>query len=424
MKLLLVDDEWFTREGIMERIPWEEIGIEQVEQADDGVNALLVAEQFEPDILLTDVRMPRMDGTELAYAMREKYPSCYIIFMSGFTDKEYMKAAINVSATAYIEKPIEIVELKSAIAKAVLLAGKDKQMKDMKQHFNKSIPVLRQELALLLLRRTASEDTMLEFIRVSIPEFPIETNYVTLLVKPFPAEPNQAQAINELLFKNITQTIMNVMNREGLQVITSIKDDELVVAHCCVKGVDLSSVHEASKKLADQLNQICETQISIGSSVPSLLKVYHSYLSALANFGKQGWAPGGPSLWIAKADVIEVSGEASEEKLKKNPMVGEIVQYIDGHYQDEGLSLQQISEHMYLTPSYMCVIFKDDTNTTINQYIATVRIEKAKDMLKDNRVKVKEVAAMVGYSDSNYFAKIFKKHTGLTPVEFRELANR
>ncbi len=423
MKLLLVDDEWFTREGIMDKLPWEELGIQQVEQADDGVNALEVAERFEPDIVLTDVRMPRMTGTELAYAIRERFPSCYIIFMSGFTDKEYMKAAINVSATAYVEKPIDLAELKAAIEKAVLLANQARQLTDMKQHFDMSLPVLQQELAWQLVRRNVSEDTLTEFLRIAYPDIPVGETYATVLIKPFQQDDDSHE--NELLlFKSVTQTMMNVFAREGLQVISSVKDDELVVAHCCLKEAELCQLRDVCQKLSEMLNKVCETQISIGEPVSGILQVRRSYTSALANFGTLGWKPGGPPLVVAEPAAADDADEAAEERQRKNPLVGDILAYIYRHYADDRLSLQQISQHMYLTPSYMCVIFKDETNTTINQYIAAVRIEKAKDMLQDSRVKVKDVAAMVGYCDSNYFAKIFKKHTGLTPIEFRELANR
>ncbi len=422
MKLLLVDDEWFTRDGIMESLPWEELGIAQVEQADDGVNALEVVEQFQPDILLTDVRMPRMTGTELAYAIRERFPSCYIIFMSGFTDKEYMKAAINVSATAYVEKPIQIAELKAAIEKAVLLARRARQIKDMEQHYDMSIPVLRQELAWLLVRKNMSQDTLLEFFRIAYPELPLDADYATILIKPFQPE-HESQENVTLLFKTVIQTMGHAFARDGLQMLASVKDDELVVAHCCLKDVESGALREACLRLSESLNKICESQISIGIAVSGILQVQQSYAAALASYGELGWKPGGPSLVIADTAAVDDRAAAAEQP-KKNPLVSQILTYIDDHYAEDSLSLQQISEHMYLTPSYMCVIFKDETNITINQYIATARIEKAKEMLRDSRVKVKDVAVMVGYNDSNYFAKIFKKHTGLTPVEFRELANR
>ena len=77
IKFLIVDDEIFTREGIIEMIPWDTFGITDVRQAFDGIDAMSIASTFKPNILLTDVRMPRMNGIELAFKIRKLYPNCY-----------------------------------------------------------------------------------------------------------------------------------------------------------------------------------------------------------------------------------------------------------------------------------------------------------------------------------------------------------
>lgn len=126
-KLLIIDDEDNTREGIIESISWDKIGISQVEQADDGVNALKKTSTFAPDIILTDVRMPRMDGIELSFKLKELYPDCKIIFMSGYSDKEYLMSAIQLKAVNYIEKPINIHELEQAVRDAVEMCREDQK---------------------------------------------------------------------------------------------------------------------------------------------------------------------------------------------------------------------------------------------------------------------------------------------------------
>lgn len=116
MKLLLVDDERFTREGIYSLTPWKELGIDEVITAEDGEDGLEKALLFAPEIILTDVKMPRMDGVDMSFKIREKFPDCSIIFMSGYADKEYLKSAIRLSAVNYIEKPFQPEELHSTLA--------------------------------------------------------------------------------------------------------------------------------------------------------------------------------------------------------------------------------------------------------------------------------------------------------------------
>ena len=126
VKLLLVDDESFTRQGILETISWETLNIGEIREAYDGQNALEVLKDFEPDILLTDVRMPRLNGIELSFKIRDLYPNCSIIFMSGFSDKEYLKSAIHLKAISYVEKPIDLGELEISLRSAATEAQKSK----------------------------------------------------------------------------------------------------------------------------------------------------------------------------------------------------------------------------------------------------------------------------------------------------------
>ena len=107
MKLLIVDDEKLTREGLVASINWKSLGISQVFQADDGLNGLALAKKEQPEIILCDVRMPRMDGIQMAERIEAFAPDTVIIFMSGYSDKEYLKAAIKLKAVNYVEIPMK-----------------------------------------------------------------------------------------------------------------------------------------------------------------------------------------------------------------------------------------------------------------------------------------------------------------------------
>ena len=93
MNLLIVDDEKLTREGIRDSLNLESLGISQVLLEDDGIHGLKTALEEKPDIVLTDVRMPRMNGVQMAERILKELPATTIIFMSAYSDKEYLKAA-------------------------------------------------------------------------------------------------------------------------------------------------------------------------------------------------------------------------------------------------------------------------------------------------------------------------------------------
>ena len=111
IKLIIVDDERVTRESLRDYIPWAELGIESVLTARNGTEALTLFESNRPNIVLTDIRMPKMDGIQLAERLREIEPRCKIVFLSGYADKEYLKRAIQLQATSYVEKPIDREDL-------------------------------------------------------------------------------------------------------------------------------------------------------------------------------------------------------------------------------------------------------------------------------------------------------------------------
>ena len=119
MKLLIVDDEELTRNGLVSSFDWGTLGIDQVLLADDGINGLDIARSTIPDIILCDVRMPRLDGIGMLERIKEFNPNTVAIFMSGYSDKEYLMSAIKMGAINYIEKPIDSKELESAIHKAI-----------------------------------------------------------------------------------------------------------------------------------------------------------------------------------------------------------------------------------------------------------------------------------------------------------------
>ena len=129
--LLIVDDEWQTRKGLRELVDWQALGIEVVGDAGDGQEALRQLEHLKPDILLTDVRMPHMDGIELARQARTLLPQIAIVFISVYSDAEYLRNALRLEAVDYLYKPIHMEELKKAMRS--LIGRLDQTVQDRAQ---------------------------------------------------------------------------------------------------------------------------------------------------------------------------------------------------------------------------------------------------------------------------------------------------
>ena len=116
-KIMLVDDEEEVRKSIINKIDWADAGFEVIGDAENGKDALEKIEQNEPDVVLTDIKMPYMDGLTMAETIRQLYPSVKIVIFSGFDEFEYAKKAIKLNVIEYILKPVNVEELTAILKK-------------------------------------------------------------------------------------------------------------------------------------------------------------------------------------------------------------------------------------------------------------------------------------------------------------------
>ncbi len=527
LKILIVDDEEMTREGIIKRIPWDNLGIGNIERADDGINALKILSYFQPDILLTDVRMPRMDGVELSYRIREILPNCKIIFMSGYSDKEYLKSAIKLKAIDYIEKPININELKNVIGKTAALCINEEMKSQHEIAINSTIktsaPIIKNEIALQLAKRNCDTASIPNHIRAVGLDIQNNDCFNTVLIKIPSIEEIDSEHLVSLKTV-ITNALENSFSDFGPHGIIGFKDDGYFIIHLYSRA---SECHLLS---AVKLNSYCSTLlytikeyhqifISIGTRVNGPENIYRSYDTAVIAMQKSFFKDYNSILPYMESDVpsytfdnkllcifenillnngkedalffvksfsselrrydntlvitikdiffkltqilsrfsarnqvdtfkefisenfmwefilkintltelekfltgkIEAYYTLLKEETENRGIVKEIIKYIQKHYDNEALSINKISEFIYLSQTYICSLFKEETGNTINQYITEYRIEKSKQLLKDVRLRISEVSTAVGYTDANYFTKLFRKITGQSPSEYRE----
>ena len=115
LKVFLVEDEMIIRNGVKNNIPWEQEGFTFVGEAGDGELAWPLIKQTKPDILITDIRMPFMDGLELSGLVRKELPDTKIIILSGYSEFDYAKQAINLGVANYLLKPISGEKLLEAV---------------------------------------------------------------------------------------------------------------------------------------------------------------------------------------------------------------------------------------------------------------------------------------------------------------------
>jgi len=110
----------------------------------------------------------------------------------------------------------------------------------------------------------------------------------------------------------------------------------------------------------------------------------------------------------------------SLSKTHSHAIVDQVRRKIEERYKEQ-ISISTLAEEVYLTPTYLCVLFKQTTGSTINEYLTMTRLEKAKQLLADSNIKLYDVCYEVGYLSPSYFSRLFKKYVGISPSEYRNM---
>ena len=507
IKVLIADDERFTRQGILDMVDWDKLNVSEVKEAYDGINALEILKDFEPNILLTDVRMPRLNGIDLAFKARELYPNCMILFMSGYSDKEYLKSAIKLKAINYVEKPIEIEELEENLNNAILEFVKNTTIHNSIEH------TIANEISSID-NSEAVKSIISSYFSKDFNDKLVDGQYVSVLIKIYKIIPNKHLFIDKIreiihdcglegfvsmqnekdivlqiffskniksihnsnvfqsFFATLDEYIKNyshfyifvgsiVANMQdmhksyasasSLDTLSFFKDYNSViyfeeVPHKTCATID-PNAYSAFKRnlnnedkqavLSDINNITSEFMLNCGTDINEIKNVYNQLLLHIFNFCHSRNINLNNSvnentsfntilqfnnIFEIKHYMLEIIKDVflclKEKNIYNEPALN-IIKYINEHYNSYDLSLEDISKNTFLTPAYICVIFKDFTGKTVNKYITEYRIMQAKELLKDSNIKMNDIALKVGYRDGNYFAKIFKKETGYSPSEYR-----
>lgn len=175
-KLVVIDDIRSVVDMITKKVPWELYGIEVVGKARNGEEGLAIIEATRPNIVLTDIRMPKLDGLTMTKRILQMLPGCKVIILSGYTDFEYAREAIRLGAIDFIKKPFTIKEILNVTLKARDLWAEEEEQKlsleKLKKQVKASMPVLRQEHLNMLLQYPTSYSKALEiwsFLELNIP---------------------------------------------------------------------------------------------------------------------------------------------------------------------------------------------------------------------------------------------------------------
>ena len=281
--VLLVDDEEDVVEAIVQKIDWDRLGYSLAGYAKNGLEALEIAEEKQIDVVLTDIKMPYMDGLTLSHRLKELYPSIKIIIFSGFDEFEYAKEAIRLEAEEYMLKPVDAGELSRVFQKVHEALDQEFDEKQsihrLKNYYLESLPILQESLYTSLIEGTLPqqdlESTLLDY-QISLPGkyFAVVILHNSLSLSP--------EGINPLL---ITMSIRKLaeerLQKHWRPCFFTYLGNTLFIAQMD-KESDSLKLTDDCEILCRMARHICKATVTagIGKPVDNLMDLPLSYLGA------------------------------------------------------------------------------------------------------------------------------------------------
>lgn len=531
----IVDDEKTVRDGLEHYFNWKKFGIEIIGDAEDGDIAFEKIMECRPDILISDVKMPHMDGTVLMEKLWEAGVRIPILFVSGYSEVQILKAAMRFYPEDYILKPIDLSELENAVSRIVARLDKDKARKEelgkMETLLYRSIPLLKEKYFLHLLnskvKNIESTRTDLDFLGLNIDEnepLQVFILYVTESKTPYDGNFEKEKYLYTFAVGNIVSELIDqewngfVCQENKEQLVGFIQSSQLTVEKAAAFyekvrttvfdtlqisiSIAVGTLERGFTQLANSFRMaqsVHRDQFIHGSGVyiateeqkqaSANMDLMYQYLDNLhldiVNYMEEGKIEADvektfikllsidgideqdiksfcfhfvQKIYTALSDqnpvdmgnlkkqndtISRIFRQTNVEGIKKclisyfretvqdmwafqNETYGNVVSQVKRILQNEYTkqwTLDELAHQINISKAYLCTLFKQNTGQTIMDYLSKIRIYKAADLLRDPQSKVNEVGDLVGYSDPGYFTRIFKKHFGISPSQYRKNLN-
>lgn len=231
-RVLLADDEAEIRQGISRKIDWAAQGFVLAGEAENGAEALELAEQIRPDVVLTDIKMPFMDGLELCRRLRRELPAAKLVVFSGFDDFEYARQAVSMGVSEYIMKPVNARELEEVLAGLrTQLEAQRQQRRDMealRRRYEESLPVLRELFFARLLDGRIPPDQLSERAARYELELPAGPWAAAMVRMDLPAAGQSAER-DELLLLSVRSFVEEHFELPGCWLRTLLYNDAVAL---------------------------------------------------------------------------------------------------------------------------------------------------------------------------------------------------
>ena len=542
LKIFLAEDEVVVRETIKRMIPWEELGFELVGEAADGEMALPLLLRQQPDLLITDIKMPFMDGLTLARLAKKEIPGLKVVILSGYDDFNYAKQAIGIGVEDYLLKPITKNALIERLSEIRSRYEHEKTQKEYYEKFQREMQAY---------EKNSSRDFFEALVGGSMDMMEVYKRAEKLGLDIV------AEAYNVLIFTmNCDEDFSGQRDEyssweaESLELLENFfaghSSAMLFRSNIFSYGVLLKgqreTIEENTRACVDEIRKILSRQdgrrewfLAVGQSVDRLSQIQKSYHTASRAFSQRylydenilyyderetmehpgGQAETEDNAYLQKVDVnalnpailqkflsnglqeetenfvkdyfyaigqepmeslvfrnyvilnvrfsvisfikglgcdtnemesadteevLAESGKNMESAIayakkmisqaieirdqnsgnKNRSILKTAVDFIDSHYMDEEISLNTVANVANVSSNHFSALFSQNMGQTFIEYLTSLRMNKAKELLRCTGMRSSEIAGEIGYKDAHYFSYLFKKTQGMTPSDYRK----
>ena len=542
LKIFLAEDEVVVRETIKRMIPWEELGFELVGEAADGEMALPLLIRQQPDLLITDIKMPFMDGLTLARLAKKEIPGLKVVILSGYDDFNYAKQAIGIGVEDYLLKPITKNALIERLSEIRSRYEHEKTQKEYYEKFQREMQAY---------EKNSSRDFFEALVGGSMDMMEVYKRAEKLGLDIV------AEAYNVLIFTmNCDEDFSRQRDEyssweaESLELLENFfaghSSAMLFRSNIFSYGVLLKgqreTIEENTRACVDEIRKILSRQdgrrewfLAVGQSVERLSQIQKSYHTASRAFSQRylydenilyydemetmehpgGQAETEDNAYLQKVDVnalnpailqkflsnglqeetenfvkdyfyaigqepmeslvfrnyvilnvrfsvisfikglgcdtnemesadteevLAESGKNMESAIayakkmisqaieirdqnsgnKNRSILKTAVDFIDSHYMDEEMSLNTVANVANVSSNHFSALFSQNMGQTFIEYLTSLRMNKAKELLRCTGMRSSEIAGEIGYKDAHYFSYLFKKTQGMTPSDYRK----
>lgn len=387
-KIAIIDDDHNSLEGMREVIPWHMLDCQWIGEARDGQEGLELIRRASPDIVITDIYMPVIDGLEMIQQLKDDDFQGKIIILSGYSDFEYARKALRLQVDDYLSKPVTVDEIVTVLEKVIRSLDERNASKTTEEE-------LRQNLDLhLKISVRHGKNTL----HGGMDKFGIADTQASPLIK--------SDVISRSL--QFSQELTDILSHQN-----SLSAEQMVPGYIKDLREKEVSIHWQIQSIAKGIWSVLSASLLMESETVSQL--YHQQSVILNEIESVNSLEQLEALIINQMIPLYVK-HSNMAEFKHKKTVECMVQYAKCSYSQD-ITLNDMSSKLFMSRNYLNRIFKQVMGETFKDYVIRLRMEKAKALILEGDLLIYEIAEKVGYKNIPYFSTIFKKYFGVNPSD-------